>query len=180
VLLVLWSPSPTPSPSPWSPRHRHDRHHHHQPRTKCSHIRPQSVRSELQIPLENLSRRCALRKIQSSTIHAECKAAMIYTMNMRRREISSQWQHWEWGSDYNIDRHHDFGLGHPPLAIPLPPPASWCLAPATQEISGWSTQEHTWEHIVKCDWEWLGSAECNWEHAQECTWEVLEILLGSE
>jgi len=26
---------------------------------------------------------------------------------------------------------------------------SWCLAPATQQVSGSSTQEHTWEHIVK-------------------------------
>jgi len=27
--------------------------------------------------------------------------------------------------------------------------ASLCLAPATQQVSGPSTQEHTWEHIVK-------------------------------
>jgi hypothetical protein len=31
------------------------------------------------------------------------------------------------------------------------------LAPATQQVSGSSTQEHIWEHIVKWDWECLAS-----------------------
>jgi len=64
-----------------------------------------------------------------------------------------------------------------------PPPASWCLAPATEQVPGSSTQEHTWEHIVKSDWECLESSECTWERVRECARECasvpLESLLGS-
>jgi len=60
---------------------------------------------------------------------------------------------------------------HPPLATRHPPPSSRCLAPATQQVSGSSTLEHTWKHIVKWDW------ECTWGRARECAWERLGSLL---
>jgi len=47
---------------------------------------------------------------------------------------------------------------------PHPPPASWYLVGATLPVSGWSTQKHTWEHIVRWDWECLASWEWTWEH----------------
>jgi len=58
---------------------------------ECAHIRPQSVGSGQQIPLENLSRRSALPKIQLSTFPAESKAAIVNTMTVRHREILSWW-----------------------------------------------------------------------------------------
>jgi hypothetical protein len=74
-------------------RHHHHCHHHHQPQPKCAHIRPQSVGSKQQIPLENLSRRSALPKIELSTILTESVAAIVNTMVVRHREISSRWAH---------------------------------------------------------------------------------------
>jgi hypothetical protein len=60
---------------------------------KCVHIHPQSVGSKQQIQLENLSRRSALPKIQLSTFPAESQAAIVNTMAVRHREISSMWAH---------------------------------------------------------------------------------------
>jgi len=67
----------------------------------------------------------------------------------------------------------------PPAALYHPPPVSRCLGSATQQVSGWSTQEHTWEHIVRWGWKCLASGECTWVHARKCAWECLESLLGS-
>jgi len=74
----------------------------------------------------------------------------------------------------------------PPYATRhLPPttrhslPASWCLAPATQQVSGSSTQEHTWEHIVKWDWECLASWECTWERRAKQARSVPSIAIRS-
>jgi hypothetical protein len=58
---------------------------------ECAHIHPQSVGSGEQIPQENLSRRSALPKFELSTFPAESKAAIVNTMAMRHRGISSQW-----------------------------------------------------------------------------------------
>ena len=58
-------------------------------------------------------------------------------------------------------------------AIHTQPHASRCLASTTQQVSRSSMQEHTWEHIVK--WDWECTIECNWES----TWEQLGGVLGS-
>jgi hypothetical protein len=63
------------------------------PGPKFTHIRPQSVGSGHQIPLENLTRRSALPKIQLSTCSAQSNAAIVNTMTVRHREISSRWAH---------------------------------------------------------------------------------------
>jgi len=60
---------------------------------ECAHICLQSVGSEQSIPLENLSRRSALPKIQLSTFPAESQAAIVNTMTVRHCEISSRWAH---------------------------------------------------------------------------------------
>jgi hypothetical protein len=49
------------------------------------------MESGLQIPLEKLSRRSALPKIQLSTFAAESKAAIVNTMTVRHHEILSRW-----------------------------------------------------------------------------------------
>jgi hypothetical protein len=59
--------------------------------SECAHIRPQSVGNAQWIPLENLSRRSALPKIQLSTIPTESKNSIVNTMVVRHREISSWW-----------------------------------------------------------------------------------------
>jgi hypothetical protein len=70
---------------------------------KCVHIHPQSVGSEQLIPLENLSQRSALPKIQLSTFLVESQAAIVNTMTVRHREISSRWLRKIQGSNYDID-----------------------------------------------------------------------------
>ena len=59
---------------------------------ECDHIHPQSVGSEQYIPLENLSWRSALPKIQLATFPAESKATIVNTMSMRHLEILSRWR----------------------------------------------------------------------------------------
>jgi len=59
--------------------------------SECARIRPQWVGIPQYIPLENLSRRSALPKIQLSTIPTECQASIVNTMVVRHREISSWW-----------------------------------------------------------------------------------------
>jgi hypothetical protein len=54
---------------------------------ECAHIRPQSVGSQQWVPLDNLSRRSALPKIQLFTFHAESQAKNVNTMTMKLREI---------------------------------------------------------------------------------------------
>jgi hypothetical protein len=63
------------------------------PGPKFTQIRLQSVGSGHQIPLENLCRRSALPKIQLSTSPAQSNAAIVNTMAVRHREISSRWAH---------------------------------------------------------------------------------------
>jgi hypothetical protein len=58
---------------------------------ECAHIHPQSGGSEQLILLENLSRRSALPKIQLSMFLVESQAAIVNTMTVRNREISSRW-----------------------------------------------------------------------------------------
>ena len=60
----------------------------------CVHICPQSMGSNQYIPLENLSSRSALPKIQLPTLPVESQAANINTMAGRHRQISS------WGLYY--------------------------------------------------------------------------------
>jgi len=60
------------------------------------------------------------------------------------------------------------------------PPTSRCLALATQQVSWSSTEKHSGEHIVKCNWECLQAYwECTWKHGRERAWECLGYLLGS-
>jgi hypothetical protein len=57
---------------------------------QCAHICKQLVGSEQLTPLENLSWRSALPKIQLCTFLAESQTAIINTMNVRHHEISSR------------------------------------------------------------------------------------------
>jgi hypothetical protein len=57
---------------------------------ECAHICKQLVGSEQLTPLENLSWRSALPKIQLCTFLADSQAAIINTMNVRHHEISSR------------------------------------------------------------------------------------------
>jgi len=63
--------------------------------------------------------------------------------------------------------------------IPHLPYTSSCLASATQEVSGSSMQEDTWEHIVKWDCECLPSWECTCERLGSVLGCVLGGILGS-
>jgi hypothetical protein len=60
------------------------------PGPNASHTHLQLMGSGQQIPMENLSRRSALPTIQLSTFPAESKAAIVNTMTVRHRGISSQ------------------------------------------------------------------------------------------
>jgi len=71
-------------------RHHRHRHHHQQPRTEYAHVHQQFVGRGEQIPLENLSRRFALPKIQLYTFPAGCRATIVNTNTVRHHEIS--WQ----------------------------------------------------------------------------------------
>jgi hypothetical protein len=69
---------------------------------------PTSVGGRQRNQQENLSWRSALPKIQFSTFPAESKAAIVNTMTVRHREILLWRQCQSYGSDYDIDRCHDF------------------------------------------------------------------------
>jgi len=53
----------------------------------------QAMGSRQQMPLQNLSSRCAFPTIQLSTLPAESKAAIVNTMTVTHREISLWWVH---------------------------------------------------------------------------------------
>jgi len=134
-------------------RHHHNRDHHHLPRPKCTHICPRSMGTKQQIPLENLSWISALPKMQLSTFPAESKAAIVDTLAWRYREILSRWPCNTSGSDNDIDHSKYFGRP-PPATRPLQhaighlPYASWCMASASQQVSGSSMQGHISRHRV--------------------------------
>jgi len=70
-------------------------------------------------------------------------------------------------------------INHPQHTSHYTLPASWCLVPATQQHSGSSTQEHTWEHIIKCDWKCLASWEYTCEHTAKQAWSMSFSAIGN-
>ena len=102
---------------------------------KCVHICPHLVGSDQQIPLENLSWRSALPKIQLSTCPAECQAAIVTTITLKHCGIMSRWLRSKYGSDYDIDQRHDFGSRHPLPGTRHPAPGTHHQPPGTRHLS---------------------------------------------
>jgi len=97
---------------------------------------------------------CFCRKIWVGDL-LSATSKCLPRLNDSRRQLSTLWQ---WG----IMRSHHGGPAKDKVqtmistnvmistaATCLPPPTSQYLAPPTQQVSGSSTQEHRWEHIVK-------------------------------
>jgi len=143
-------------------------HHHHQPRMR-THTPIIGGRPAVDTTGKSESKICSP---QDPIIYLSCR---ISGCNCQHHDREASWDLLTLAA-LKIT----FRLRYRPTSwFQPPPPASWCMASATQQVSGSSTQEHTWKHIVKWDWECLSSGDCTWDCAPECAWERLESLLGS-
>jgi len=125
---------------------------------------PQSIGSGQQIPLENVSRRSVLPRsnclpfLQNLRLQLSTPLPRGIVRSRCGGRAKDKVQ-----TTISTDVMISATIRHPLPATRHLPHASRCLAPATQQVSGSSTPEHTWEHIVKWDCECLASWECTWE-----------------